>query len=112
MVIQIVVTLGVLFLVLPSIYSSYKKKAMTPFGTILWMLFWILGLVIIWFPEIIGLIGEFMGVGRSIDALVYIAIVFLLYSTLSQKIKINELSKEITLLNRKLAIKDVKQEKK
>ena len=112
MVIQIVVTLGVLFLVLPSIYSSYKKKAMTPFGTILWMVFWILGLVIIWFPQIIGLIGEFMGVERSIDALVYIAIVYLLYVSLTQKIRTNEINKEITRLARKIALGNINKDKK
>ena len=101
MLIQIIVTIGILLFVLPSIYSSYKKKSITPFGTIVWVLFWIIGLILIWFPHLIDLIGSTLGVGRSIDAFVYIAIIFLLYSTLSQKIKINELSREITLMNRK-----------
>ncbi len=112
MIIQIVVTFGVLVLVLPSIYSSYKKKSLTPFGTVLWMLLWIAGLILIWFPHLIDLIGSSLGVGRSIDAFVYLAIIFLLYSVLSQKIKINELSREITLLNRKIAIKEVKKNEK
>lgn len=111
MVIQIVVTLGILLLVLPSIYSSYKRKSLTRFGTVIWILFWILGLILIWFPHLIDLIGTTLGVGRSIDAFVYIAIVFLLYSTLSQKIRINELSREITLLNRKLALKEINRKK-
>lgn len=112
MIIQIVVTLGVLLLVLPSIYSSYKKKSMTPFGTVLWILFWLLGLVIIWFPSLIVLIGNSFGVGRSIDAFVYIGIVYLLYVSLNQKIKMNEIKREITLLNRKLALKTVEDEEK
>lgn len=112
MIIQIVVTLGVLVLVLPSIYSSYQKKSMTPFGAALWILFWIAGLVLIWFPELIELIGSSFGVGRSIDALVYMSIVYLLYVSLNQKIHTNELKKEITLLNRKLALKEVEEEKK
>jgi len=112
MIIQIVVTLGVLLLVLPSIYSSYKKKSMTPFGAVVWILFWIAGLILIWFPEIIDLVGRSLGVGRSIDAFVYIAIVYLLYVSLNQKIKINEIKREITLLNRKLGLKDVKDEDK
>lgn len=107
MVIQIVVTLGVLILVLPSIYSSYKKKSMTPFGASLWVLFWIAGLILIWFPHLIDLVGSSLGVGRSIDAFVYISIVYLLYVSLNQKIKINEIKREITLLNRKIALKDV-----
>jgi len=112
MVIQIVVTFGVLLFILPNIYSSYKQKNLTAFGSILWIFFWIVGLIVIWFPELIGLIGELMGVERSIDALVYLSIVYLLYVSLRQKISINELSKEITLLNREIALKDVKREKK
>ena len=111
MVIQIVVTIGVVLFILPDIYSSYKKKNLTTFGALLWLFFWLVGLVIIWFPELIGLIGEFMGVERSIDALVYIGIVYLLYASLRQKISINELSKEITLLSRKLALKEVKEKR-
>ena len=112
MLIQILVTIGIVILVLPSIYSSYKRKTITPFAFFIWILFWIIGLVLIWDPSLIDFIGKALGVGRSIDALVYIAIVFLLYSTLSQRIKINELSKEITLLNRKLALENVKEDKK
>ena len=112
MVIQIVVTIGVVLFILPDIYSSYKKKNLTTFGALLWLFFWLVGLVIIWFPELIGLIGGLMGVGRSIDALVYIAILYLLYASLRQKISINELSKEITLLSRKLALKEVKEKRK
>lgn len=111
MVIQIVVTIGVLLFILPNIYTSYKKNSLTRFGAIIWIFFWIIGLVVIWFPELIGLIGKLMGVERSIDALVYIAIVYLLYVSLAQKIKLNEISKEITLLNRKIALKDIKNDK-
>lgn len=107
MVIQIVVTIGVVLFILPNIYSSYNKKSLTKFGAVVWILFWLTGLIIIWFPELIGLIGKLMGVERSIDALVYISIVYLLYVSLTQKIRLSEVSKEITLLNRKLALKNV-----
>jgi hypothetical protein len=108
MVIQIVVTIGVLLFILPNIYSSYKQKNLTAFGFMLWIFFWIVGLIVIWFPELIDLIGELMGVERSIDALVYISIVYLLYVSLRQKIQLNEVHKEITMLNRKIAISKVK----
>jgi hypothetical protein len=111
MVIQIVVTIGVVLFILPNIYSSYKKKNLTTIGSIFWLFFWLTGLVVIWFPELIGLIGELMGVERSIDALVYISIVYLLYASLTQKIRLNEINREITELTRKLAIKDIEKEK-
>lgn len=112
MLIQVIVTIGVILFVLPSIISSYKKKSLTPFGAILWITFWIAGLALVWFPHLIDLIGSNLGVGRSIDALVYIAIVYLLYVSLRQKIRINEIYKEITLLNRNLALKDIKKKSK
>jgi len=110
MVIQIVVTIGVLLFILPNIYSSYKKNNLTTFGALLWLFFWLVGLVVIWFPELIGLIGELMGVERSIDALIYLSVVYLLYVSLRQKIQLNEVNKEITMLSRKIAIKDVENE--
>lgn len=108
MVIQIIVTIGVLVLVLPSIYSSYKRKSLAPFGLIVWLLFWVIGLVIIWFPSLINEIGRILGVTRSIDALVYMSIVFLFYIVFTQRTKTNELEREITMLTRKVAIKDIK----
>lgn len=111
MVIQIVVTICIVFLVLPNIYNSYKKNSLTRLGAAIWFLFWILGIVIIWDENMIGLVGNTLGVERSIDALVYISIIFLFYNTLRQKIRINELSKEITMLNRKIALKKVKKKK-
>jgi hypothetical protein len=67
---------------------------------------------VIWFPELIGLIGELMGVERSIDALVYISIVYLLYVSLRQRIKLNEVHKEITMLSRKITLKDFKEDER
>ena len=108
MVIQILVTIGVILMVLPNIYASYKKNNLTNIGTILWSLFWITGLIVIWFPEIIEIIGHFFGVARSIDALVYISIILLIYLILKQKIKINEIEKEITILTRKISLQKIK----
>ena len=78
MVIQILVTILIVLIILPSIYNSYKKNSIAILGTIIWTTFWIVGLAIIWFPHIIELIGNILGVGRSIDGLVYISIILLL----------------------------------
>jgi hypothetical protein len=111
MVIQILVTAGILFFILPNIYISYKKNSLTILGLFFWITFWCIGLILIWFPRIIEFIGGFLGVERSIDALIYISIIYLLYISLEQKIKTNDLSREITLLNRKIALEKIKKEK-
>lgn len=111
MVIQILVTIGVVLFVFPNLYTSLKKKSLTPFAFVVWIVCWIAGLILIWFPHLIDLIGSGLGVGRSIDAFVYIAIVYLIYASLIQKLKVNEVEKEITMLNRKLALKDLDKKK-
>lgn len=112
MVIQILVTLFVVLVILPGLYSSFKKNNLGLAGAVIWAIFWSVGLVIIWFPSLIGLIGKALGVERSIDGLIYISVVFLLYFTLKQRIRINEMEKEITMLGRKFALKDIKKKRK
>ncbi len=111
MVIQILVTIGVVLFVFPNLYTSLRKKSLTPFAFVVWIVCWIAGLILIWFPHLIDLIGSSLGVGRSIDAFVYVAIVYLIYASLIQKLKVNEVEKEITMLNRKLALKDLDKKK-
>jgi len=107
MILQILVTVGVLLFVFPNLYSSFKKKSLTPTAFVIWLVCWVAGLVLIWFPHLIDLIGLSFGVGRSIDAFVYVAIVYLIYASFVQKLKTNEISKDITILNRKIALKDI-----
>lgn len=108
MVIQILVTILIVLIVLPGLYTSYKKNNLTPLGTSMWGIFWLAGLVIIWFPHLIGLIGKALGVERSIDGLVYLSITLLLHITLRQRIRINQIEKEITMLARKISLKKIK----
>lgn len=108
MVIQIFVTIIIISIIFPNIYSSFKKQNITKFGAILWFSFWAASLTLIWFPNFIGKIGAFFGVARSIDALIYIAIISLLYTTFRQRVKINEIEKQITGISRKISLKDIK----
>lgn len=112
MLIQILVTIVVVLFVLPNLYTSFKKKSLTPFGFSFWVVCWISGLIVIWFPHLIDLIGTKFGVGRSIDAFVYLAIIYLIYASLTQRIRTNEIEKEITMLNRRLALKDLNSKEK
>ena len=111
MVIQIIVTIGIVLLVFPTVYSAFKKKTISLFSLLIWALFWIGGIVIIWNPSLMGKISGFMGVQRSIDAIVYLSIVFLLYVVFRFRIRLNEMQREITMLTRKLAIKDINKKK-
>ena len=103
MVIQIIATIIIL-----SIFSQLIKKILKDKASltkiIFWVLFWGISLIIIWLPkETIDNIGSVFGVGRGIDVLVYLSIIFLFYYIFRQSEKINKLEKEITKLVRKVA---------
>lgn len=108
MLIQIIATIFIILIIFPSLYSYLKRENLTLFGFLIWVLFWILAIVIIWNPGIIVFIGNTLGVERSIDALIYIAIILLLFSTMSGRIKINHCNREITELVREYATNNVK----
>lgn len=111
MVIQILATIFIVLLILPNLYNSYKKNNLTPLGASIWAVFWLAGLVVIWFPHLMGIIGNALGVERSIDGLVYTSIILLLYLSLRQRIRISQIEKEITMLSRKIALKDIEKKK-
>jgi hypothetical protein len=111
MVIQILATIFIVLLILPNLYNSYKKNNLTPLGASIWAVFWLAGLVVIWFPHLMGIIGNALGVERSIDGLVYTSIILLLYLALRQRIRISQIEKEITMLSRKIALKDIEKKK-
>ena len=103
MVIQIIATIIILSIFSQLIRKILKDKASLT-KIIFWVLFWGISLVIIWLPkETIDNIGSVFGVGRGIDVLVYLSIIFLFYYTFRQSEKINKLEKEITKLVRKVA---------
>ena len=112
MLIQIITTIFIIIIIFPSIYSYFKKENLTLFGFLIWVIFWILAIFIIWNPGIIVFVGETLGVERSIDALIYIAIILLLFSSMSSRIKINHCNREITQIVRQYAINNVKEPNK
>lgn len=107
MIIQIVAT-GIILVVLGQLAirvirdkSSFTKLA-------LWVIFWSLSLFIIWLPrEIIDNFGEFTGVGRGVDVLVYLSIIFLFYNNVRVNEKIDKLEQRITKLTREISKKNV-----
>jgi hypothetical protein len=53
-------------------------------------------------------VGKLFGVGRGIDVLVYLSIIFLFYYIFRQSEKINKLEKQITKLVREIAKENAK----
>lgn len=103
MVIQYIVT-GIIAVILIQLIVRVIKDRTQFFKLLFWGLFWGVALIFIWLPtNTIDKLGQLFGVGRGIDVLVYLSIVFLFYYIFRQNEKVNKLEKQITKLVRELA---------
>ena len=103
MIIQIVGTLIILAILFQLIRKIITDKA-SFLKMIFWLFFWGLGLLIIWLPkDTLDKLGDIFGVGRGVDVLIYLSIIFLFYNNLRLNRKIDRLQKDITKIVRKIA---------
>ena len=106
MVIQIIATIIILSIFSQLIRKILKDKASLT-KIIFWVLFWGISLIIIWLPkETIDNIGNIFGVGRGIDVLVYLSIIFLFYNNLRLNERIDDMDKKVTKIVREVAKKN------
>lgn len=103
MIIQYIAT-GIIVIVLIQFLIKVLKDRTQLFKLLFWGIFWGIALVFIWLPtNTIDKLGQLFGVGRGVDVLVYLSIIFLFYYIFRQSEKINKLEKEITKLVREIS---------
>jgi small membrane protein len=104
MLIQYVATAFILLIIVQLITKLLKDRLIF-FKISIWVFFWCLVLFFIWFPEYMWRIAMFLGVGRGVDVLIYVSLIFLFYLLFNQNSKIDKLNKEITKLVREISKK-------
>lgn len=107
MVIQYVATVIIAFIIIQLLLKLRKDKLVW-IKILIWTVFWGGALFIVWFPEIIAKIAQISGVGRGVDVIVYVSIIFLFYLIFSQNSKIDKLNRQITKLTREIAKNETK----
>jgi hypothetical protein len=100
---------GIIAIILIQLIIRVIKDRTQFFKLLFWGIFWGIALVFIWLPtNTIDKVGKLFGVGRGIDVLVYLSIIFLFYYIFRQSEKINKLEKQITKLVREIAKENAK----
>lgn len=102
MIIQYIAT-GIIVLIIIQQIIRFIKDRPSFFKAIILSVFWGGVLILVWFPTIMGWLGKVTGVGRGVDVLLYLSIIFLFYYVLRQNNKIDLLEKQITKLVREIA---------
>ncbi len=105
MVIQIVVSLFIVFVVLRSLIK-YLKKLISLRLFIFWLIFWGLVGLLFWMPTLSQEVANLLQVGRGVDAITYISLVVLFYLMFKIFNHFERQEREMTKLVRKIAIQD------
>ena len=107
MVIQYVATVIIAFILIQLLLKLRKDK-LSLVKILIWTIFWGGALFVVWFPSIIAEIAQISGVGRGVDVIVYVSIIFLFYLIFNQNSKIDKLNEQITKLTREIAKNETK----
>jgi len=105
---EIIQIFGILFALfaLSRVILQIKNRNMTIDEGIFWIFIWILVVVVLIFPQTLGYLANVLGVGRGVDAIIYLSIVVLFYLIYRMYARMEHLEREITKVVREVAIRD------
>ncbi|MBU1148465.1 DUF2304 family protein [Patescibacteria group bacterium] len=109
MTIQIILVIFILF-ALSRVVLRFRDKQITIGELIVWSIFWIAVVVVIILPNTTNWLANALGVGRGVDAVIYLAVIVVFYANFRLGVKIEHIQREITQIVRKQALKDLNQE--
>lgn len=106
MIIKIFISIFIFFAA-SRVYLRYREGAVGFLAMMFWWLLWGAVGFFTWWPNFSDIIANISGVGRGLDALIYISIIMLFYFIFRVYIKLEFIERELTSFVRKIAIKDL-----
>ncbi|AEF96958.1 DUF2304 domain-containing protein [Methanotorris igneus] len=105
---EIIQIFGILFALfaLSRVILQIRNRNMNLDEGIFWIFVWTLVVVVLVFPQTLDYLARVLGVGRGVDAIIYLSIVALFYLIYRMYAKMEHLEREITKVVREIAIKD------
>lgn len=100
LIIQIVLVLFSFFVILKVLrrFRAGEIKGMEAVG---WVLFWFAVAIVVLNPNSTSFFAKFLGVGRGVDAVIYLSIVFLFFLIFKIFIHLEKIERQITRLARR-----------
>ena len=89
-----------------------RERKLTWGEMLLWLAVWAVMIGVIFVPEASSSLAGYLGIGRGIDLVMYVAIVLLFYLLFRLYVRMEQLEHGITLLVREVAFKGLAPEKK
>lgn len=93
----VVVTIG-------RIWARFRRRIISAAEFAAWTGFWLAVAVVVLVPDITWGLARLLGVGRGVDAVLYLAIVGLSYAVFRQYLHVRRVEQQLTQLVRQLAL--------
>jgi hypothetical protein len=108
--IQIILIVFVLF-ALSRAYLRYKEGKIKKGEFFFWFIVWIAAIIAIALPESLRFLSDYLGIGRPVDLIIYVAIILLFYLCFRLYVALDNVEQSITKVVREVAIKEKRQKK-
>lgn len=109
--IQVFLLIFILFF-LSRVFLRSKENVIPPKTALFWTLIWTIAIIGILHPATTSKLAELIGVGRGVDAIIYLALSLLFYLVFRLYVMIEDVRREITTLVRQISLSKVKTPKK
>jgi hypothetical protein len=96
----------IFILAVVKVVSRYRANELSGKEVLMWLIFWIGGMIVAIQPNITARFAKFFGVGRGADFVVYLSLALLFFIVFRLMVKIEKLNRDITLVVRKDALKN------
>ena len=81
-----------------------RQSALGRTAAILWSVFWVAASVLVLRPEFATAMAAWLGVGRGVDAVIYVAIFFLYYLVFRIFLRLDKIDRDITVIVRSASL--------
>ena len=92
-------------------FLAWKKRDITGVNLIIWLIMWISFIIFAAFPHVLNFVIETVKIVRVMDLLMIVAFMILTFLGFQNYISNRKMEKQIEILVRKIAIKNVKEKK-
>lgn len=110
---RIIFQLAIAFLSLVAIISAVRRKKehlLGPIGALFWIIFWVALVSIVSLPTtLLDRFSQFIGIGRGVDLVMYIAIAMLFFIVFKLYIKIESMKRDMTEIARTKTLDSIRE---
>lgn len=106
LLIQILIV-GFVVLTIGRLWARFRRRTISIAELMIWTGFWLAVAVVVLEPNLTWGLARLLGVGRGVDAVLYLAMVGLSYALFREYLHIRRVEQQLTQLVRQLALAQV-----